>query len=304
MNTPDCNRHVRPPRLITARVLANEQVCREHKRLILALDRIPDARPGQFLHLAPRTDSETPGRPFLPRAFSIGGLRPGKHEDEVDILYRLVGSATHWMARKRRGEMVSALGPLGRGFELVDAKPIAWLVAGGVGLPPLVWWAEWLHRAGKEAVALCGARSRQMMPLDIVEGAALESGDARRPVLAAGEFARFDTPVILSTDDGSLGFHGTVSAALSAYHESWGGDDLDLVVYCCGPERMMLAVAKWCLARGIECQLCMEREMACGTGTCQSCAVAVRDPSAEDGWRYALCCTEGPVFRADEVIWS
>jgi dihydroorotate dehydrogenase electron transfer subunit len=76
------------------------------------------------------------------------------------------------------------------------------------------------------------------------------------------------------------------------------------VIYACGPEAMLRAVARLGLERGIATQVCMERVMACGMGTCQSCVVRVHDSSAEDGWRYRLCCTDGPVFDAREIVWA
>lgn len=291
-------------RLLRATVVSNHKVCREHRRLVLEVELPPEARPGQFLHLGPLSADPAPaGHPFLRRAFSIGGLRSGPGGQQADILYRVWGGGTQWMAELRCGQAVSALGPLGNGFQLTERKPFAWLVAGGVGLPPLLWWAEYLRRAGRDAIAFCGARSGDLLPLDITDAGALDR-DGRRPAYAAGEFATSGTPVIISTDDGSLGFRGTVRDALDAFHSAWGGDDDEVVVYCCGPERMMEAIAMWSLGRGMLCQLCMEREMACGTGTCQSCVVPVRDANVEDGWRYALCCSEGPVFEAQHVLWG
>ena len=77
----------------------------------------------------------------------------------------------------------------------------------------------------------------------------------------------------------------------------------DVRVYACGPEPMLKAVAGLCEEWGIECEVAMERVMACGMGTCQSCVVRVRDSGAMQGRRFALCCTEGPVFSAQQVIW-
>jgi dihydroorotate dehydrogenase electron transfer subunit len=293
----------RVARLSRATVVSNDPVCREHRRLVLELEPMPQARPGQFLHLGPLSSDELPaGRPFLRRAFSIGGLHSGRECDTVDVLYRVVGFGTQWLASLAKGQWVSSLGPLGNGFELASDKSVAWLVAGGVGLPPLLWWAKRLHEANKQTVAFCGARSGDLLALNIRDPSSLDA-HAIRPALAADEFSRNAAPLIVSTDDGSLGFRGTVGAALSAYHASWHGDDRNVVVYCCGPERMMRAVAEWSRERRIDCQLCMEREMACGTGTCQSCVVPVLDAAAEEGWRYALCCSEGPVFDACAVIW-
>ena len=156
---------------------------------------------------------------------------------------------------------------------------------------------------GKSVVAFFGARTHDLMPLRIGDPGNLPR-DGTSAVLAAEEFARFGTPVVLSTDDGSLGFRGTVCDALAAYRRAWDGDESGVVVYCCGPEAMLAAVARQCTADGIECHVCMESEMACGMGTCQSCVVRVRDQADADGWRYALCCSEGPVFDARAVLWD
>jgi NAD(P)H-flavin reductase len=67
---------------------------------------------------------------------------------------------------------------------------------------------------------------------------------------------------------------------------------------------MMRAVGEVCLARGIECYLSLERHMACGMGTCQSCVCKTRDDGVERGWSFRLCCTDGPVFPADEIVWE
>lgn len=290
--------------LVEAAVVSRESLCREHFRLTLALP-VPDvARPGQFLYLGhPADHAEQQSRPFLRRAYSIADLRPQGPQCEVDIIYRIHGPGTHWLATLRAGDRVSILGPLGNGFELVPSKPNAWLVAGGVGLPALLWLAQQLRAADKATVAFCGARHGDLMPLKISDPDRLPR-DATTAVPAAEEFARSDTPVVLATDDGSVGFHGTVCQALDVYRRAWGGDDKDVVLYCCGPEAMMAAAANWSSAYGIECYVCMERAMACGVGTCQSCVVRVRDAADAEGWRYALCCAEGPVFDAREVLWD
>lgn len=287
-----------------AEVIANHELCREHLRLALRLPLLEHARPGQFLHLGrPVVEGETQGGPFLRRAFSIAGLRRLGRQCEVDIIYRIHGAGTQWMATLRAGDEVSALGPLGSGFKFPPDKRSAWLVAGGVGLPPILWLAEWLHRTGTDAVVFYGTRTRELTPLEISAPDEVPA-DGRSVSFAAPAFARYHTPVVLSTDDGSLGFRGSVGEALSVYHRAWGGDEREVAVYCCGPEVMMAAVARWCEAHGITCYVCMEREMACGTGTCQSCVVPVRDAVDPEGWRYALCCSEGPVFDARQVIWS
>lgn len=291
-------------KLMEATVVSHEIPCRDHRRLTLLLPCLDDAHPGQFLYIGqPPNDESSRSRPFLRRAFSIGGLRSRGGQSETDIIYRIHGSGTRWMASLRSGDRVSVLGPLGHGFEIVSSKPNAWLVAGGVGLPPMLWLAERLHDAGKTTVAFVGARTRELVPLKMADVHNLSRSDAS-PVFAAEEFNQIDTPIVPATDDGTLGFEGTVCQALATYHGVWDGDAAGVVVYCCGPEAMMAAVSDWCADHEIECYVCLERAMACGMGTCQSCVVRVRDPADEEGWSYALCCSQGPVFDARDVIWD
>ena len=240
---------------------------------------------------------------MLRRAFSIAGLQRASDGVYVDVIYRVVGTATRWMESLSRGDEVSVLGPLGNSFPVHERKPVAWLVAGGVGLPPMLWLAETLQAAGKRSVAFYGAQSADLLPFTL-DRDALPTTDAKHATFASVEFTQSGTPAVISTDDGSLGFCGHVGAALTAYHRANPTASDEVVIYTCGPERMMQFVAEYCVTRSIECYACMERAMACGTGTCQSCVVALHDDSDSEGWRYRLCCIDGPVFDARDIIWD
>lgn len=219
------------------------------------------------------------------------------------MIYRVVGTATRWLATLKKGDSISVMGPLGRGFPLSESKANAWLIAGGVGLPPLLWFAEALRNSGKKAVAFCGAQSSDLLALQL-DPCNPPAVNASRATMSAAEFSEMGAPVVISTDDGSVGYRGHIGAALEAYAQANPPRAEDLVAYTCGPERMMRFVAEFCAKRGIECYVCVERNMACGTGMCQSCIVPVLDQHDSAGWRYRLCCTEGPVFDAARVIWD
>src|SRR5206468_11439658 len=81
------------------------------------------------------------------------------------------------------------------------------------------------------------------------------------------------------------------------------------IIYTCGPELMMKRVAEIAAQHGIECQVAVERAMACGMGTCQSCCIRVKKPDPAkpplpgSDWCYRLACTDGPIFRASELLW-
>lgn len=312
----------RSPIIQSGIVTQNRKVCRDHFRMTIALPELAKAKPGQFVHLCPEVN-ESPGygvaeepwkdyhgpwwnelsAPMLRRAFSIADLVRHADRVEIDVIYRVVGTATRWLSSLTMGDSISVMGPLGVEFPISAERPDAWLVAGGVGLPPLLWLANALQEQGKRTVAFCGAQSRDLLALEI-DAEQPPATDASHATMSATEFAQTGALTVISTDDGSMGFRGHIGAAMEAYARANRPDSRRLVVYTCGPERMMRFVAKFCAQRNIECYVCVERNMACGTGMCQSCIVPVRDESDSAGWRYRLCCTDGPIFEASQVIWE
>ncbi len=289
--------------LFLARVLANEPLCRDHWRCVLEVEDFPAAAPGQFLQILcadPSREGWT-GGVLLRRPFSIGGLRRNGGQCEIDILHRIVGPGTRWLSQLAPGDRVSILGPLGRPFQVFPDHPLALLVGGGIGLPPLIWLAEALRDFGKRTVAFAGARSADLLPLTRRPEVAATGGE---PAPAFREFAESGTPVVVATDDGSLGSAGSIAEVFARYLDRHPDHARAAAVYACGPAPMMRAMAGLCERRSIPCQVCLERMMGCGMGTCQSCVVRLRDQEAEDQWRYRLCCTDGPVFDSRRVIWD
>lgn len=305
-----------------AEVLANEPLCREHYRLDLVVEEFPPSQPGQFVQLqcrpidAPpeaREVSWTPGRgptftqpelldiePLLRRPLSLAGRFERDGRTVLRLIYRTIGTGTHWLAGVLRGTPLSVLGPLGNAFPIDATRHRAALVGGGVGIPPMLYLAERLGREGCDAVAFCGARSGDLMPLSPGPEEPSPEGTPQR---ASAEFDAVDTPVVLASDDASLGYPGLVSTAMLQWLQAHAVEADDLVVYTCGPEPMMRAIADIARDLGAPCWVCMERHMACGMGTCQSCIVKIRNDS-EEGFAWKLCCTDGPVFPAESVLWE
>jgi dihydroorotate dehydrogenase electron transfer subunit len=306
-----------------AEVLANERICREHYRLILDVAGFPPTAPGQFVQLECRYPVEHDGaRPvewpagqpprftqpeltdretLLRRPFSLAGRRDhAGGRVELDLIYRTVGTGTRWLTSAEVGRELSVLGPLGNTFAIDDRRPVALLVGGGVGIPPMLYLADALGQAGKRTVAFCGARTAGLLPLRLEPAGQVDPAGA--PTDCIAEFSAFDTPAAVATDDGSLGAQGYVHQLLEKYIEDEHIDRTSAVVYACGPEPMMKAVADGCIARDLPCQLALERRMACGMGTCQSCIVKVRADNPA-GWVFKLCCHDGPVFDARDLLW-
>jgi dihydroorotate dehydrogenase electron transfer subunit len=315
------------------KVLSNSPLCREHFRLVLGLPWFPPTEPGQFVQVScrgieqdeserlgevewpsiglPRLGGDEVVRPlaFLRRPFSLAGRRDTDRGVELDLIHRVVGVGTDWLARLSPGDSVGLLGPLGNRFALPPAGATAVLVGGGVGIPPMLYLAEKL--AGMPAVAFSGAVTKDLVPLTLAAGATSPSADDTEPRMTVGEFSRYGIPSVVTTDDGSYGFRGYVTQALEAHLDRRHPRSASPrpVVYTCGPEAMMKRVAEIAAVRGLECQVAVERAMACGMGTCQSCCIRVRklDPAKPPlvgrNWCYRLACTDGPVFRGADLLW-
>jgi dihydroorotate dehydrogenase electron transfer subunit len=312
---------VNQPGVFSASVARLRVVCDEHVEVSLRVVAFPQASPGQFVQVLcraapavgekeltaqipqgwsrPDAGASAPSAPLLRRPFSLGGLRRMSDGCEIDLLFRIVGQGTAWLAARQSGEMVDVMGPFGRGFSPPPPDSLAILVAGGIGWPPIHWLAETLRAAGVRCEGVCGARQRALLPVTL-DGEPPADG---RPGLFVRELSRHGIPVIVTTDDGSSGVHGTVADGLRRLLD--GVRDADRVrVFACGPHAMLRAVAEACAGRRVSCEVAMEQMMACGMGTCQSCVVPVRDRGSPEGWRYRLCCSDGPVFDASSIIWE
>jgi dihydroorotate dehydrogenase electron transfer subunit len=285
-----------------AQVIRNTPLCDEHYQLDLSLTGFPPSHPGQFVQALCRDSSVSAcgsgSRAYLRRPFSIADRYiDDAQRDIVSIIHRAIGPGTRWLADRTPGDLVDITGPLGRGFQVDDATQQHILVGGGVGIPPLLYLARLLRGAGSNVTAIFGARSRILMPL----ACNVEPARDATPTCCV-RYAGFENvPAVITSDDGSIGFHGFVTDALAALMERSEYRDAATIAYACGPEPMLRAVSHLTRKRGVDCQLCIERMMGCGLGTCLSCIVRVVDESGI-GWRYALTCQEGPVFERDLLV--
>ncbi len=242
--------------------------------------------PGQFLmmRLAGCNDPLL-GRPlaFYDTVLAADGTPVG-----LDVVYLVVGKFTGRLAAAMPGQKLDVWGPLGNGFAPRKVAHLV-MVAGGIGQTPFLALArEYLasrtfgsparvvHRALR--VTLCyGARNHEYL-------AGLE------------DFANLGVEVRTSTDDGSAGRHGLVTDVL---RELIAESPVRPHIVCCGPERMMHAVAEMTAAARLSCEVSLESPMACGIGICFSCVAKVRD--AAGAWDYRRTCVEGPVFDAAAI---
>lgn len=256
------------PALERVSVIANDPIAPGVGLIVLHAPRCASlVRPGQFVHLriAPGADI------ILRRPFSIHRA----YGQRIEILYQILGTGTLRLAEKPAGdESMDLVGPLGTGWNIPAGTAHALLVAGGLGAAPLGMLAEQLAEQGVAVTVAQGAPTAERL-------------------IARDLFERVARKVEVATDDGSAGEHGFVTGPVARLLESEPFD----VVYVCGPEAMQRSVAQQVAATEAQCQVSLERLMACGIGVCLSCVVSTRD-----GQRRA--CVDGPVFAAEEVVWD
>lgn len=246
-----------------ARVIRQEEIATDIYSLWLATEQIAaHAKPGQFVSLYCNEGSR-----LLPRPVSIceidrenGGLR---------LVYRIAGEGTREFSNLCAGAQVKVVGPLGNGFVLQKKK--AFLIGGGIGIPPMLELAKQLDC---EKQIVLGYRDRELF---------LEE-----------EFEAYGN-VFVATEDGSEGTKGNVLDAIRAH-----GLHAD-VIYACGPAPMLRALKEYAAENGIECWISMEEHMACGIGACLACVCRSKEKDAHSNVKNKRVCKEGPVFRAEEV---
>jgi dihydroorotate dehydrogenase electron transfer subunit len=306
-----CNDRQNSKGLFDAAVIRSVAVGMRNWRLALELEgeaaaAFAGARPGQFLEID-ATGLSLPRRDLIPPELRDSAQRhvilrrPLSFWDVyemdngntcVELLFCLVGPSTLRLATLRKGDFVNICGPLGNGFSMPEGKTHAVVVGGGIGIPPIYHFTNWLdeNRDDVSVTAIVGARRLKDFPLESMQ----------HKKKTAIEFALAGAETLVATNDGSRGFKGFVTGCLEDWLSRTDVKKEDICVFGCGPEAMLAALVKTCRANGLDCYVSLERLMACGVGLCQSCAVEKRDKS--DGHKYLLCCKDGPVFNSEDIV--
>lgn len=265
---------------MTATILSNAEVAPCHYLMTLAVSKVfGQAQPGQFVMLRP----EGRGFPFLGRPLGIYSLAEQAEGARIEVLYRAAGKGTKVISALCEGDRIEILGPLGNRFEHRQGMKAAVLVAGGIGIAPLVFLAERL------SLASLSEQPRLILYVGARDSAGL---------LGIDRMKTFGVEVRVSTDDGSAGYRGPVTDLLLQDLASF--DAAKTEIFVCGPNPMLKRLSDMVADQAIPCQVLMEERMACGMGACLGCTIEVRTPS---GVEYRQVCADGPVFDLRSIVW-
>ena len=246
----------------SVKVLSKKILNDKYVEMVLENNLEPFPKPGQFVHIL------TTGT-FIRRPLSIAGCT----ENKIKLVFQIKGPGTAKLSEINEGINLDIIGPLGNGFPSVSSKKMIYLVAGGIGVAPLLFAAKNFLCENKNFKFFYGARTGK---------------DLLISVLPDGNYEKF-----LSTDDGSYGEKATV---LEIFERETAHKKPD-IVFSAGPISMLKKLSRLCGKKKIKTYVSLENVMFCGLGVCQGCIVETMNG-------YKRICKDGPVFEHTEIKWN
>ena len=250
------------------------------------------AKPGQFAFV------ECGGDTLLRRPLSY--LRSSKEDGTVEFMYKTVGHGLESLSQLKKGDEIKIMGPIGNGFTVPSGKKSAILIGGGVGIPPVLFMGEEIKKinGGIDLVAFFG--SEIPFPFETCDSDLVMPGLDLSVNKTIDDMEKLGIPCRLSSQAGYEGCHsGYVTELAKSFIETLSdGEKTETIIYACGPESMLKAVAKLAKDDQLDCVLSLEEYMACAIGGCAGCTVRVLEDGHE---RMKRVCVDGPVFDAEQL---
>ncbi|MCP4747114.1 MAG: dihydroorotate dehydrogenase electron transfer subunit [Desulfobacteraceae bacterium] len=229
------------------------------------------AVPGQFVMVQTNKDLQ----PLLRRPFSISSIVGNQQLPKaIELLYKVVGKGTGRLSGLKPGQQLSLLGPLGKGFAIDPRRQTHYLAAGGIGVAPIRFLAQYMKSIGIDTSCI----------------RVFIGGQSQDDLLCQADFEALGIRATITTDDGSAGDQCLITDPLAQAVQKHPPD----MVYACGPRGMLACVAGIARQYNVACQVSIETMMACGIGACLGCAVQL----SQEGQSYLHACLDGPVFDA------
>jgi dihydroorotate dehydrogenase electron transfer subunit len=263
------------------KIIRNTKIIDGHFLLAVKLPQsFQTPMPGQFVMVREKGRLD----PLLGRPFSVYTFARMENAVIVEILYKVVGKETSILSMLKRGVLLEIYGPYGSAFNITTNTKKVVLICGGIGIAPLTFLAShyWGLATGDiDVICYLGAT-----------GAAKLVDVARMEALCQGVF--------ISTDDGSMGYHGTVTELFARDVTSY--ESSNAAIYACGPRPMLKKLSEMRVMRALPCQVSLEERMACGVGACLGCSIETYDREGKSTYRRV--CKDGPVFDIRDIIWK
>jgi len=252
---------------MTGTVKKNNRIAEGIFEMLIETEACKNFIPGQFINVYLDDKSK-----LLPRPISISE----GSENSVTIIYKIAGKGTEYLSAYQESQPIKISEPLGNGYDLKEdyaGKSVA-LVAGGIGIPPMVGLAKILQSRKANVDVFLGYQSE---------------------VFITSKFEGNSRNVFISTDDGSVGFHGSVVEKLKADGRIY--DEY----FACGPKGMLKSLNEYTAKIEYNVQMSVEERMGCGYGACFGCSCKIKE---DDKIVRKRVCKHGPVFSGKELVWE
>jgi len=250
------------------------------------------AKPGQFAFV------ECGGNTLLRRPLSY--LRSSKENQTVEFMYKTVGQGLESLSQMKKGDVIKVMGPIGNGFEHALEKKSAILIGGGVGIPPVLFLGEELKKTNEDINLVAFFGSEIPFPFQTTASELIMPGIDDSINTTLYDMESLGIACRLSSQAGYKGCHsGFVTELAINFIETLSDEEKNqTVIYACGPESMLKAVALLAKEKQMDCELSLEEHMACAIGGCAGCTVMINENGDE---RMKRVCVDGPVFKSEQI---
>jgi NAD(P)H-flavin reductase len=190
----------------------------------------------------------------------------------IRLIYQEAGKTTMEMGRMQEGDFLTdVVGPLGKPTHIEKFGTVV-CMGGGIGTGEILPVAQACAEAGNRVLSIVGARTKELL-------------------ICLDEMRATSEELLISTDDGSFGFHGFVTNLLQQLIDR--GEKLNKV-FAVGPVPMMRAVCNLTRKYSLPTEVSLNPIMVDGTGMCGACRVTV-------GGKTQFVCVDGPDFDGHQV---
>ena len=217
-------------------------------------------------------------------------------ENTFDLLYKVVGDGTRELSKRKVGEQISVMGPIGNGFNFDSVKrPI--MIGGGVGIPPMVALAQQLNLKTQKPLAIFGSEVEFPFEMEITD----KSYPFIEKPATMSLLREWGIDCLLTSNSDFQGvYKGYVTDLAREYLNTMSVEELkEVKIFACGPDMMLKAVKILASQLNVECELSLEEFMACAIGGCAGCVVEVK---TEAGKSMKRVCVDGPIFDANSIF--
>ena len=281
--------YVEQAELISQDAHENEQ----YHMILKAPETSMRASPGHFVHM--QCDSSI----YMRRPMSI--MRSSVKNNTIDILYKVHGDGTNALSKKKIGDSIDLIGPIGQPFKMKNYKKRPLLIGGGVGIPPIIFLAEYIKDTTKNLNPFVLMGSEIPFPFKTQPSKILINevpADVNASMALLEDWGITSRLTSLKNYAGC--FNGYVTELADIWLEKLDDDQRkDVEIFSSGPTNMLKAVSKLANKYKLPCQVSLEEYMACAVGGCAGCTVLIKTNS---GNAMKRVCVDGPVFESNSVV--